>query len=510
VLNRRRVVMMLAATSFSEFALPAKAATGDQILTLDCIDLLARIRSGTLRAEQVCETFLHQYERQRSLNVITSIDSAKVLFHARNIDRARDKGTPLPALAGLPILIKDNIDAVGLPTSAGAAALKKNYPRQNAPVVACLMRHGAIIMGKANMPEYGLDLTSNPTFGVVHNPYNPAMIAGGTSAGSAAAIAARIVPAALGTDTGGSVRIPAAFCGVVGFRPSIYPHKLYSQQGVVPFSRNLDTIGPMGRSVADVALLHAMIVGQPLVRPGSLENTRIGVPKLSYWDDLDPEVNLIAKTALARLRDHGAELVEIDLREIKDAAWQLFFKLHSTSIEGLEEFLRAEVPSVSLRDVIEQTASCNSLRAALKERWARDPKSDLLDAQGAGRDSIRVAYRTVFQKQGIQAIAFPTVVLPPPRIQAANCSLSDTIQFNGRTVSGPLTMMRNTVPTAVFGAPALSVPAGLTGHGLPVGLEFDGSPGNDNALLALAMAAEAAIGRLPAPSDLAPQTTASS
>jgi len=492
--------MMLAANSFSEFALPATAATEDQILMLDCIGLLALIRNGGLRAEQVCETFLHQYQRQRSLNVITSINQANVLLRARDIDKARDRGTTLPALAGLPILIKDNIDAVGLPTSAGMAALKKNYPRADAPVVARLVQNGAIIMGKANMPEYGLGLTSNPTFGVVHNPYNPAMIAGGTSAGPAAAIAARIVPAALGTDTGGSVRIPAAFCGVVGFRPSIYPRKLYSQQGVVPFALNLDTVGPMGRSVADVALLHAMIVSQSLVRPVSLKNTRIGVPKLPCWDDLDPDVALVAKAALARLRDHGAELTEIDLREVQDSAWQLFFTLHSTSIEDLEEFLRTEVPSVSLRDLIEQTAGCNSLRAVLKERrGVTDPTPDLLDARGARRDSIRVAYRAVFRKHGIQAVAFPTVVLPPPPIPAENCSLSETIQFNGRTVSESLTIMRNTVPTAVYGAPALNVPAGLTSQGLPVGLEFDGLPGNDGALLALGMAAEAAIGRIRAP-----------
>jgi Asp-tRNA(Asn)/Glu-tRNA(Gln) amidotransferase A subunit family amidase len=510
MLNRRRAVMMLAASSFSDFALPATAPSEDQILTLDCTGLLARIRNGSLRAEHVCEVFLRQYERQRSLNVITSINQSNVLARARDIDLARDKGTPLPALAGLPIVIKDNIDTVGLPTSAGTAALKQNYPRRNAPVVARLIQQGAIVMGKGNMPEYGLDLTSNPTFGVVHNPYNPAMIAGGTSAGPAAAIAARIVPAALGTDTGGSVRIPAAFCGVVGFRPSIYPRNLYSLQGVVPFSLDLDTIGPMGRSVADVALLHAMIVGQPLVRPGTLKNTRIGVPKLAYWDDLDPEVNLVAKTALSRLRDHGAELVEIDLRAIKDAAWQLFFKLGSTMLEGLAEFLRTEVPSVPLGNLIEQTARCNSLRAAVKEQGATDPNPGLLDARGIRRNSIRAAYRASFQKQGIQAVVFPTVGCPPPQINAEACSFKGTVELNERTVKETLTIMRNTAPTAVFGAPALNVPAGLTSHGLPVGLEFDGLPGKDSAVLALAMAAEAAIGRVRAPSDRTPRITESS
>jgi indoleacetamide hydrolase len=496
-MNRRLVLKMLAATSLSDFA---AASARDEILDLDCADLVARIRDGSLRAEQVCARFLQQYERQRSLNVVTSIDQSEVLSRARDIDRARDKGARLPVLAGLPILVKDNIDTLGLPTSAGTPSLKQHFPRRNAPVVERLLQHGAIVMGKANMHELALGITcSNPTFGFVRNPYNPDLIPGGSSGGSAAALAARIVPAALGTDTGGSVRIPAAFCGTVGFRPSIYPQRLYSQEGVVPFTADLDTIGPMGRCVADVALLHAMIVGQPLVQSESLKDVRMGVPKLAYWDDLDPEVERVAKAALTRLRDQGAVVVEVDLHEIKDAACKVAFALQSTMMAELENFLHTQVPSVSMRDLTEQMASSH-FRTRIKQGRAMGSDPAIVNARGAGREAIRAAYRAVFQRHGIQAVVFPTVVLPAPPIRDASDDDSrEMIEFNGRRVSEVQVVVRNTQPTAALGAPALSLPAGLTSNGLPVGLEFEGLPGDDNALLALGRAAEAAIGRVPAP-----------
>ena len=493
-MDRRLVLKMLAAAPLSSVA-PSYNSTA-QILELSCTDLSAHICSGNLRAEMVCGQFLKQFERLRSLNAVICVDSASVLSRAREIDRARDKGARLPNLAGLPILIKDNIDTVGLPTSAGTPSLKQNYPPCNAPVVDRLLKQGAIVMGKANMHELALGITSsNPAFGFVRNPYDLDLIPGGSSGGSAAAVAARIAPAALGTDTGGSVRIPAAFCGIVGFRPSIRPRKLYSQRGVVPITHDMDTIGPMARSVADVALLHAMIVGQRPLRPGSLENTRIGVPRIGYWEDLDPDVDKIAQAALSRLRDAGAVLVEVNLRGIKNAAWDVVSAMVSGIIKDLGTFLREQMPSRSLNDLTNQVASQDVRAVLAAAATGAQSVADLVRM----RDSVCAAYKTAFLKHEIHVIVFPTVVLPPPPIRATGDGPNDPIEFNGRMESEGLTTLRNTAPVAAFGAPALSFPVGLTSKGLPVALEIDGLPGGDDVVLAIAGAAEAVIGRIPPP-----------
>lgn len=474
-------------------------STADSILELDCVELVARIHDGSLRAEQVCATFLRQYEHQRLLNTVTWIDPPRVLERAREIDRARDRGARLPALAGLPILVKDNIDTVDFPTSVGTPSLKQHFPRNNAPVVDRLEQQGAIVMGKTNMDELAYGLTSsNPAFGFVHNPYDPDLISGGSSGGSAAAVAARIAPAALGTDAGGSVRMPAAFCGVVGLRPSIYPQQLYSKQGIAIGIDDLDTIGPMGRCVADVAMLHGAITNQHLLHSPSLEQVRIGVPKLAYWDDLHPEVERVAESALARLRDRGAVLVDIEMHEVKEAAWEIFMKLVSGAIVNLEDFLRTEVQSVSLNDLIEQLASRNA-HAFIKKVRGSGLAADRAHARGAGREALCAAYRAVFERHGIQAMVFPTEVLPAPPIRPEGDDLDEMIEHNGRLVPKNYTIGRNTWPACALGTPGLSVPAGLTSKGLPVALEFDGLPGDDSALLALGKAAEAAIGRVPAP-----------
>lgn len=505
-MNRRLALKLLAASSsFTNFCDSFAASETNVILELDCGELLALIRDGSFRAEEVCATFLQQHERQRSLNVATWIDPSNVLERAHEVDRCRKKGIRLPRLSGLPILVKDNIDTVGFPTSAGTAALKRHFPRANAPVIERLVQQGAIVMGKANMDELGWGGTSsNSTFGFVRNPYDVDLIPGGSSGGSAAAIAARIAPAALGTDSGGSVRIPAAFCGAVGFRPSVYPRPLYSQRGVVPLAPVLDTIGPIGRSVADVRLLHATIVDEPTERTTSLQKLRIGVPRLDYWEDLDPEVDRVARAALSQLRGHGAVLVDIDLRPIKRATVDFISTIAGTVFSNLQDYLRTHVPSVSLSDLTDQIASryarmwVEKFREAASDSEMSNSES-VINQRRADRDSLCAAYRTVFRQHGIEAVVFPTQVMPAPPIRPEGNSIDDMIELNGRMVSMFDAIGRNVGLGSATGAPSMSLPAGLTSDGLPVALEFAGLPGGDSALLALSEAAESAIGRLPAP-----------
>jgi mandelamide amidase len=209
------------------------------------------------------------------------------------LDLMISEGKPLPPLAGLAIVVKDNINIRGLPTTAGTPALQRSCPATTAPSVQKLIDAGAIVVGKTNMHELGYGATSinlASFAGPVRNPYAFDMIAGGSSGGTAAAISSRIVTCGLGTDTGGSCRIPAALTGIVGFRPSVgnggSQRRYHDELAVVPISHTRDTIGPLGRSVADVTLLDSIITGVPRARPVELPGLRVGIA-CTLWSGLD-------------------------------------------------------------------------------------------------------------------------------------------------------------------------------------------------------------------------------
>ena len=235
------------------------------------------------------------------------LDSAGAMAAARRIDAMRDSGNTLPRLAGLPIVVKDNINTANLPTTGGTAALRGVQPKSNAPSLQKLLDAGAIVIGKSNLHELAFGITSTnltPFAGAVKNPYDRTRIPGGSSGGTAAAIAARIVPAGLGTDTGGSTRVPAALCGIVGLRPSVgnggAQRRYTDTNAVVPISHTRDTVGPMARTVADVALLDAVITGSPLATAVPLRGLRIGVPA-SFWAGMDSQLAAVVIKAEARL-----------------------------------------------------------------------------------------------------------------------------------------------------------------------------------------------------------------
>jgi len=473
---------------------PVKPATGSGLAALSASDAVALLRSGELAAEAYASALIERCRARADLGAFIHFDEAQVREAARAADRRRATGVP-GALHGLPVVIKDNIDIAGMPTTAGTPALRTNRPRHNAPVAEALLRAGAIILGKTNMHELADGITNNnAAFGAVRNPYATAMIPGGSSGGSAAAVAARLCAAGLGTDTGGSVRIPAALCGIAGLRPTA---GRYPGAGIVPISHTRDTAGPMARTVADVALIDQVVVGAPArPEPPRLAGLRIGIPRVPYYEDLDPELAAVIAAALARLAAAGCVLVEADLPQLPRLSAAAGAISYYEQSRDLDAYLRAAGSALTTREVAAGIASPD-----VRAIFATDVLGATAITPEAYREAIEVhrprlqaAYARYFAEHDVAAIALPTTALPARPIG------EDTdVELNGRRVPTFATYLRNTRVMTIAGLPGLSLPAGLTAAGLPVGLELDAPMGTDRALLGLGIAVEALLGPLPPP-----------
>jgi mandelamide amidase len=458
------------------------------------------IRRGDFTAEAYARALLARADQIKDLNAWIALDSERVLEGARATDAARKKGENLGPLAGLPLLVKDNIDTAGFPTTAGTKVLSGNRPRRNAPVLAPLLDAGALVMAKMNMHELAFGITSNnAAYGAVKNPYDRAMIAGGSSGGTAAAIAARMSPIGLGSDTGGSVRIPPALCGIAGFRPSVgNGAKRYPDAGVVPISHTRDTVGPMARTVADLVLLDAVITGDPIASPARLDGVRLGVPRNYFWETLDEDLAQVMETALLRLKDAGAVLVEANIDGIGEANQKISFPIALYEVRpDLTAYLQAAGSEIGFDQVVQGIASKDVAGAFAAVKTM--PKEAYEAAIGNGRPHLQQLYADYFPGTGVEAIVFPTTPLPAQPIVVGGDTGQDTVELNGNQVPTFPTYIRNTDPGSNAGMPGVSLPAGLTKSGLPVGLELDGPVGSDRRLLGLAAGIEAVLGPLPPP-----------
>ncbi|MCB1344802.1 MAG: indole acetimide hydrolase, partial [Rhodobacteraceae bacterium] len=330
--------------------------------------------------------------------------------------------------------------------------------------------------------ELAFGITSNnAAFGPVRNPHDPALIAGGSSGGTAAAIAAGIVPAGLGTDTGGSCRIPAALCGVTGFRPSV---GRYPVGGVVPLSPTRDTIGPMGQGVADVALLDALMAGaDTALTPPTPGAIRLGVPRRVLWQGLDPVVAARCEAALSRLSAAGVTLVETDPADLwADGAAASFAIVLYETMRALPAYVAAR--GVPFDALLAGVASAD-VRAILDSQMGEGamPERAYRAAMDRHRPAMQRHWAAWFADHGLHGALFPTTPLPARPIGA-----DETVTLNGAQVPTFATYIRNTDHGSVMGVPGISLP--LPGAGLPVGLELEGLAGADRALLAVAAALE--------------------
>src|SRR5258708_23942972 len=345
----RRDILTLSIAVAAGAALPSlghvSPAMADPSL-MSATEIVAAIRDKKISAADVAKAAIARAEQVKDINALIILNKDPALAAAAEIDSWSRSG-PLP-LAGLPIVIKDNINTADMPTSGGTPALQNAQPGRNAPSLQRLLKAGVIMIGKANMHElaFGITSTNLSSFaGPVKNPYDKTRIPGGSSGGTSAAIAARIVACGLGSDTGGSTRVPAALTGTVGLRPSVGnggAQRRYDDASmVVPISHTRDTVGPMGRTVADVALLDSVITGTPIAKAEPLRRKRLGIPAV-LWSGLDRDVEAVGKTARAKLADAGVVLVDVDIAGLFEQNGKVSFPvaLHEP-IEDIPAYLKA-------------------------------------------------------------------------------------------------------------------------------------------------------------------------
>jgi Asp-tRNA(Asn)/Glu-tRNA(Gln) amidotransferase A subunit family amidase len=423
-------------------------------------------------------------EAGQALNAYVTLDAAGLHQQAQALAQRERAGEVMP-LYGTVVALKDNIDVAGLPCGAGTRALQNRIPREDAPLVQRLRRAGALISGKLGMHELAFGITSNNAVnGAVHNPHDPARIPGGSSGGCGAAVAAGLVPLAIGTDTGGSVRIPASLCGVAGFRPSL---GRYPARGIVPISSTRDVPGPLALSAAHLVTADAVMADrpQPVAPLGSLQGVRLGLPKQAFWQNLDPGTERVAQQAVETLARAGVKWVEVDLPDLATTNQAASFPIvFYEFVLDLGRYLQREGYNLTVADVIaaiespDVAAACKPLLGSGAVPYAAYTKAL------AARQRLQRIYAQAYAAANVRALVFPTTPLP-----AAPIGQDDTVMLLGQQVPTFPTYIRHTDPGSVAGLCGISLPVGQA-SGLPVGLELDAPAQADDALLALAMAVE--------------------
>jgi mandelamide amidase len=458
--------------------------------------------AGKIKSEALVTEALSRAKALSELNAFITLDENGALAAAKQADAARKNGSRCKPLDGVPIVVKDNIEVAGLPNTAGTRALLKYVPKNDAPVVARLRAAGAIIIGKTNMHELAFGVSGfNPSFSTganagVRNAYDSSKIAGGSSSGTAAAVSARIAPAGLGTDTGGSVRVPCALNGCASLRPTV---GRYSQAGIAPISRTRDTAGPMANSMADVELLDRVITGDATVRAADLKKLRVGVyaPTLA---NLDADTKAGFDLALQKMRDAGVTIVDVDIPGLAELNGQIGFPVALyEAYDDMVTYLQYSGSGITITDIAKEIASPDvkgTYDGLVIPRKLPGPDNTLVDAKPAYDAAISTArpaliklYQSTFSKNKIDALVFPTVTKVAMEAIPDSSSLGNFLAY-----------IQNTDPGSNAGIPGLQVPVGLGASSkLPIGLELDGPAGSDRKLISIGLALENLFGRLPPP-----------
>jgi mandelamide amidase len=502
--RRNHFLLRLAGVSLAAWAgslSPASAQSAPDLDRLTAVQAAADLCAGKITSKALTSAALARAKANPDLNAFITLDEPGAIKAAEAYDAGRKKGSCRP-LGGVPIVVKDNIEVAGLPASAGTPALKAFVPKQDAPVAAKLRMAGAIIIGKTNMHELAFGISGyNAAFKTgaapgVRNAYDGTKIAGGSSSGTAAAIGARIVTAGLGTDTGGSVRVPCALNGCASLRPTV---GRYPQGAIAPISHTRDTAGPMASTMADVALLDRIIAGGVALTPAEPKQIRIGIVK-SMLANLDSDTEAAFRAAIDKLKSQGVTIVDVEMTKLGELNGQVGFPVALyEAYDDMVAYLKRSGSGVTIEALAKEIASPDvkgTYDGLVIPRKLPGPNNTLVDAKPAydaaiktARPALQALYRETFAKNKLDAIAFPTT---PKVAIASNPDSSSLANFT--------LFIQNTDPGSNAGIPGLQLPIALgASTKLPVGLELDGPAGSDRRLLSIGMAFEKMFGRLPPP-----------
>ena len=467
---------------------------------LPATELAARIRRRDISPVEVVDAYLRRIEQRNPvINAYTLVLADEARSAARAAERAVAAGDPLGPLHGVPVAIKDLDDVAGVPTSMGSLAVRNRVPERNATAVDRLLAAGAIILGKTNTPEFGhKGITDNLRFGPTSTPWAIGRNAGGSSGGGAAAVADGLAALAQGTDGGGSVRIPASFSGVVGFKASFGRIPSVTRPDAFLWGHPLVHIGPLARTVADAALMVQAIAGPHPRDPLSLPRDdadycasvgrSIDALKIAYSPRLgnfpvDARVAAVIRGAAATIAAHGVNVdeVELALRPHHSVLAALWVRTISVHYGAIAEHLKAEGLDLLGEHADELTPDFRiMLESAGRVSAVEHALDDLL------RTEVYDALEDVLDRYDV--IISPTLAVPPV-VNARDGNTRGPVRINGEAVD-PLIGWCMTYPINFTGHPAISVPAGLTSDGLPVGLQIIGRRHADETVLAVAAAFE--------------------
>lgn len=448
----------------------AGAAHGLRRATQPIVDVAPRVASGSLKAERLTEDALEVIAAHNPrLNAFITVTAEAALAAAHEADREMAAGRSRGPLHGLPISIKDLIDIAGLPTTAGSKLRDGLVAASDAPTVARLREAGAVFVGKTNLHEFAFGTTSEDSgWGPARHPIDDSRSPGGSSGGSAIAVATGMSIASVGTDTGGSIRIPAAACGIVGLKPTWGE---VPADGVVPLSRQLDHVGPLARSVADAALLLDVLCGRPVtpLDEAGLGQVRLALLDGYFLDRLGPGVDTAFHAAVDAIASHGARVGVGSIPHALDiSAVYLHLVLADAAAyhaRTIDRRPHAYTPPVRLR--------LEMGRHVLGEDYVRAL---------TGRALLRREIDRVLE--GVDALVLPALSIEAPPLGAASVPVAGGSELV-RTA-----MLRCSQPFNLSGHPAISLPCGTTPAGLPVGLQLVGHHGRTSDLLRVAQAVE--------------------